>query len=262
MVISMQNIQAIFLDIDGTITDNKGNISNKLIEIIKKLKEKKIEIVLASGRNYLYTKKIAEEIGASSYVIASNGAVVANRNTNEIIYKQVIPEDVVLKIYDYCITHNCLMHARCVDKNFDILKKEDITTDIVSINIESNNYDRMLILKNMFNELIPEISITNSSKALFENRRIKNKVYFHDLCVNGTSKGNGILELLEYLKLDKENIMCVGDSNNDISMALISGYSIAMGNATKELKIISNKTIKSNEEKGLEEFLQQVLVDK
>ena len=45
-------------------------------------------------------------------------------------------------------------------------------------------------------------------------------------------------------------------------MALVSGYSVAMGNATKGLKIVSNKTINSNEEKGLEIFLNLLLTNK
>ena len=84
--------------------------------------------------------------------------------------------------------------------------------------------------------------------------------YFHDIVMGNVSKGTGIAEVLDYLNISKDEAMSIGDSDNDIAMTLVAGTSIAMGNATENLKKCSTQVIKSNTEGGLYLFLK-TLVD-
>ena len=104
------------------------------------------------------------------------------------------------------------------------------------------------------------VRIANTSKALIENHRIPGSEYFHDIVMNNVSKGSGIAEVLDYLNISKDEAMSIGDSDNDIAMSLVVGTSIAMGNATENLKKCSTQVIKSNACDGLYLFLK-TLVD-
>lgn len=62
----------IAIDLDGTLLDSYGNISDENKDAIKNAKEKGIEIVLTSGRMSSSVRGIAEEVGANNYIIAGN----------------------------------------------------------------------------------------------------------------------------------------------------------------------------------------------
>ena len=76
----------IAIDLDGTLLNSYGEISEENKKAIKKAREKGIEVVLASGRMASSIKSFANEIGANNYVIAGNGALVIDVQNNEILY--------------------------------------------------------------------------------------------------------------------------------------------------------------------------------
>lgn len=67
-------IKAIFIDIDGTLRDSNKNLSRNTIEMIRRVGQKGILVVLCSGRPRKYTEDLSRECFASKYIITSNGA--------------------------------------------------------------------------------------------------------------------------------------------------------------------------------------------
>ena len=76
--------KAIFIDIDGTLRNSNKKITKNTINAIKNTVQKGILVVLCSGRPKKYTEEISREVGASSYIITSNGGVIYDYNKNEI----------------------------------------------------------------------------------------------------------------------------------------------------------------------------------
>lgn len=257
----MNDIKVIFIDIDGTLTDSNDEIRPNLITIIKKIIKKNIKVILVSGRNLHYAEEISKYVSATPIVIASNGAIVKNYDTNEIILKKTIPKKDIKKLYKYTSTHNCILNASKIDEDIIINNQKDITTDIVQVKINSTNYERMQIIDAYLKDLIPEIIVTNSSKSIYQSKRKKDKVYFHEIAKEFTSKGNAVLEVVDYLKIDAKDTMAIGDSNNDISMMLVCDKKIAMGNSTNKLKKYCDLVIDTNDNDGLYKFLKS-LIDK
>ena len=246
----MKKIKAIFIDIDGTLTNDQGIIPENVKEVIGKLTAQGIKVIVTSGRNYNYTKKISQSINASSIIIAAK----------EIIEQVIMPRVSVQKVLHYCTTHDVGFTMHTKTRQVKINNPKDIIEDVLSLTLTSTNYERMKIMKNMFHDIIPEVRIANTSKALIENHRMPGSEYFHDIVMGNVSKGTGIAEVLDYLNISKDEAMSIGDSDNDIAMTLVVGTSIAMGNATENLKKCSTQVIKSNTEGGLYLFLK-TLVD-
>ena len=72
----IENIKVIFVDIDGTLTNDNKQISEFTKQIIKKVTENGIYVVLCSGRANAYVCKYSKMSEASNYVISSNGAQI------------------------------------------------------------------------------------------------------------------------------------------------------------------------------------------
>mgnify|MGYP000240147162 FL=1 len=63
----------VFVDIDGTLRNDNQEITTRTKQAIKKLMDRGILVVIASGRPRKYTENISRETNASRYIIISNG---------------------------------------------------------------------------------------------------------------------------------------------------------------------------------------------
>ena len=89
----------IVIDSDGTLRKSDGTITQKTKETIKKVIEKGSTIVICTGRPRYHTLKIAKEIGASQYLISSNGTEIFDSSNNKILYASYLPEAICNSIF-------------------------------------------------------------------------------------------------------------------------------------------------------------------
>ena len=92
----------IAIDLDGTLLNSYGQISEKNKLALNNAKEKGIQIVLASGRTTDSVKSIANEIGVQNYIICGNGSLIYDLQKEEIIYDKFIEKKKALQIIDIC----------------------------------------------------------------------------------------------------------------------------------------------------------------
>ena len=76
------------VDLDGTLLNSYGEVTENTKEKIKKTQEKGVEIMIASGRPIDSIKEIAKEIESNNYFIAGNGALIYDIKKDEIIYEK------------------------------------------------------------------------------------------------------------------------------------------------------------------------------
>ena len=273
----MSKYKIIFIDIDDTLNPSNGTISPKTKEIMDKLKENNIEVVVNTGRSANYAIEKSKEGNLSNYIISSNGAEVYNYKTKEVIYSKSIPSDIVKNVYEYCKEYNLKMIINSLEKRYintqdysynnepaeyflyidELLKN----IEVHQIIILSNNFDRMLVIPNIFKEKFPELRIIHSSVGLIEDHRVKNKEYYHDIVLGNTAKSTGIVELLEYLKINSEEAIAIGNGYDDICMTEVVGTSIAVGNAVSPLKEAATYITKNTEEDGVAEIIEKLVFD-
>ncbi len=75
------------------------------------------------------------------------------------------------------------------------------------------------------------------------------------------SKGNAMLKLCKFLKIERKETVAIGDKVNDISMIKMAGLGVAMRNASDEIKQIADMVTSSNEENGVAEVLERIMND-
>lgn len=257
----------VFVDIDDTLIYNNNRIGEKTKEIMRKLKENNILVVINSGRDNQSAIGYSIEGDLSNYVISSNGAEVYDRKNKKIIYKRSLPPKTVKEIYEYASLHDMEISLNCIQKKYtnpkEIKEIEKIVekNDVNQIVITSKKYDRMISIPDLFKEKFPDTQIVHSSIALTEKRREKNKVYYHDIVISQTSKATGIVELLDYLHLKKEEAIAIGNGYDDISMKEVVDKLIAVENANNELKSIADYIAPPVQEEGVATILRELLLE-
>lgn len=261
----MKSTKIVFVDLDGTLKNNNQKISIRNKEIIEKLFDIGILVVFTTGRPLNYTISLSKQFSASNYVISSNGAEIYNYFNKKIIYNSIISNEVLIKLNELIKKYNLFFIANCLLKSYtnkdfgDPGKKiinslEDIFDEKISqLIVESYDIESMKKLKK---ELIniPDIKISNKSR----NPKDSNKILFYDITNKDVSKGNAIKILCDYLKIDINKTMAIGDSDNDIEMLQVSNVKIAMSNATDNLKKVANFVTLSNDQEGVAVVLEQL----
>lgn len=276
-MIIMSKYKIVFVDIDDTLNPSNGNVSEYTKKVIKKVRDKGIKVVVNSGRSAKYAIEKSIEAGLSEYIISSNGAEVYDYyNRREIFSKPINKED-IKNIYEYCNAHNMTLILNSLEKRFINIKDykynnepaiyfEDIDkilneNRINQLVILSSNFDRMLVLPNLFKVKFPSLKVIHSSIGLIEEKREKNKEYYHDLVLENTAKSTGIVELLEYLNIDSEDAIAIGNGYDDICMCDVVGTSVAVANANELLKERATYITDSAANDGVAKILEKLCLD-
>lgn len=273
----------IALDLDGTVLNSAGEISDRTVKTIKRAIEKGIHIVPATGRSVGLISEKIKSIEGITYAIASNGAAVVDLRENKIIDSTFFTRDTLRKIIRiikefpivvefYCngdayIDEDIFLNPtkyKLIKESLDLmLKNHKLIKDIFLV-IEDDEDNEWIdfvekinipflkesIRKNVFESLsfmINEIKITSSVK---DNLEINS-------C--NANKGNGLENLLKFLKIPLEETAAIGDNNNDAEMIQKAGIGIAMGNAIEDIKMKADFITLDNDKDGVAEAISKIL---
>ena len=264
--------KAIFIDIDGTLRNSNKQITQRTINAIKSVMEKGILVILCSGRPKKYTETVSREVGASSYVITSNGGVVYNYNKNEIIHKVTVEGQACNELYNIAQKFNCiftmdidgLQVTNCkeecyterilLDTDIEIFTKEN---DVLLCTMKDQDFNKMKKVRKEI-EKINGIEIKQEIKSFGEHNVSDKESIYYFIGNKETCKGNAIKYFCATLNIDLKDTIAIGDDFNDISMFEVVGYSVAMRNASKEVKKYANEITLSNDEEGVAVFLEKL----
>ena len=233
-------------DIDGTLLVPKKKISAKNIAAVKKMTDAGITVTIATGRMYRAALPIAQELGVNVPIITYNGALIKSVD-GTIIYEKNLPEELVTEIVNFYEKRGWHLQSYSEDilyvpeyNNFvkeyegsqkvqanvigwDAMKKKTLhVCKMLSIaDTEEENLRRMAELKAEFGN---KIEVTKSAPI------------FTEIVCPDISKASAVKILAEKLNISRAEVMAIGDADNDLPMLKAAGTSVAMGNATEEVK--------------------------
>lgn len=253
-------IKMLVVDIDGTILSEKRGISDKLKKHVEILIKNDVKVVIATGRMHCSAIHIAKELGTNAPIISYQGGLIIDSEQNTLLVKH-FDKRLAREVVDYLRKENFHMNVYINDNLIaeddsqyikDYAKGKFIEYKIVDTldNVDFNNLNKILAID--YN--------TNRIDSLVEtlNRKYKDKLYivkstphFCEVSNPEATKGNGIRFLANKWNIKQEEIMAIGDQDNDIEMLLAAGVRVAMGNATDNLKKVSNFITKNVDEDGV-----------
>lgn len=243
----MSEIKLIATDIDGTILKYNFEFSEKVKNCIRQLTADGIKIVLVTGRMHSAADYLAEELGLDTPVVSYQGGLIKHKD--KILYEKNLDIKFAKAIIKWAKENNVHMNLymedklyvekddaiirrytgeRCAGfniKSFEKIKLERINK-ILLIDFEDEN--KVTMWKDYLAIKYPELHI------------VKSMPYFCEICHAEATKEYAVNFLCNSWGLKKEEVMTIGDQNNDISLLAAGGIKIAMGNATEELKSVAD----------------------
>lgn len=269
------NIKLICLDLDGTTLKDISNISEKNIDYIRQAYKKGIKIALTTGRLFVHGMYFSKILNIPTYIISNNGTYVYDVDKNLIIYSSFFGVDNLVKIHKFVKEKYFNVHYSTIDtiysnnvlKDYDDEdKKGEYAMKEVVIESEESWED---LFKN-YGSNICKVVVSSDEIEKLENMLIKVReigdfeveyswVNTVEILKKGEGKGTGIRNLKKYLNLKTENVMCIGDSENDVSMFKECGYKVAMKNGIDKLKDMADFITLDVSEDGVAYAIKKLL---
>ena len=282
------------IDLDGTMLNQYGMVTEKTKEAIQKAQEKGIEIVIASGRPIDSIKTIAKEIGSEKYFISGNGALIYDISNDEITYENTLKKQKTLDIIKICeqnsIYYNIYTEKEIIAKSLQCnvlyYHKENLNKaeeDKTHINIVEDVYDYILNRE----EKILKITICDNNQTIFNSimRKLKEideievlevshmsrkmirqgteevpiEYFYTEISAKNVDKWDAIEFLKEKMNIHTDEIVTIGDNMNDKKMIENAGLGIAMGQSHPAVKEVANYITADNTEDGVAQALYSIV---
>ena len=240
-------IKLVATDIDGTLLIPEGNFTQGVKDCVRKLCEKGIKVVLVTGRMHAAASLIAKDLNLTTPVVSYQGGLIKEgartlyeKCLTEAQAKQIIEwakeENIHLNLYNddilysekdcYEVERYCNnLHTKYTKKNFCDVNKTKVNKLLA---IDYQNPDRINKYEKELPKIFPDLYI------------VKSTPYFLEFSNKEASKFCAVEFLQKLWGISRNETLTIGDQNNDIALLKAGGVKIAMGNATEELKTISD----------------------
>lgn len=279
----MNKCRAIVLDMDGTLLNNQSEISGPIKGVIEEIRQQGIYVFIATGR----TMKEAQDAMTADFKV--DGFVTANGMSvtvgDEVLVEHVLPEKVVqaategakrLKVYyevhpiqgvryaleeDYqmLMTHLNEPKPDTVEDNEWFSLNNDFDKEIQWVeNLICSNAIKMYYFsrdRSLIDEWKQELALLQRT---YEFSMFSSTDHNVEVTVANISKATGVEKLLEHVEIRPDDVVAVGDGENDIPLFKYIGHPVAMKNGSSVVKSAAKDVTRfTNEDDGLYHFLKE-----
>ena len=264
------------IDLDGTLVTDEKELRSKTIEVIKEASKKGVKIMISSGRSFYRLEKYIDALGLrkeNQCTICFNGGMIVENTTKEILYSQNLDADEVKELIKLGkILELPIMiyskDAHCVEKVPDVVKRnaknlKGMNLKIIDFNEINFNEKQNYIYKVCFIDN-PETIIEKRKeipKEFFEKYEITSSVpEYLEIVKKGIKKSEAIKFVMEKYHIKQEEVMAIGDGENDVEMLSFAGLGIAMENANDFVKEFANVVTTSNNHDGVANAIEKYIL--
>ena len=249
---NLDNRRIIGSDLDRTLLNDQGELSKYTAKVLNYLTEEGHIIVPATSRSYT---DLPESLLKSkvSYFACSNGAIVWDKNKDEVVLAKRMSKTLTLKILKTCASIKkvvtvtvdgvvyCekglfpLFSSRIKDPETlrKLLAKKVLVDDVTPYINKAKAIDKIHInFLDMINKEKCLESIKHFSQCYFTSSHPLNV----EITAKGADKGSAILGLAKLHSISKSNIICFGDSDNDLKLLEVAAIKVAVNNAEDIIK--------------------------
>lgn len=262
-------------DLDGTLLNNKKQVSEGNRKAIQKLKDQDVRFVMATGRSDVMTRAYTNKIENAEIVIGCDGAIIRNIRTGKILYENHISSETCHKTFKICQKYGL---------DYYVFAKDELVSD--------DPQNERFLLHQKFNQTVEEdeqipMQVVEDLDQYVNDHIVYKIVVSHDntsyldevadvikketdadairsgkrvlaVKARGVSKAEAIKKLAQVLNIQIKDIIAFGDEVNDMEMLRLVGLGIAMENADDVVKEAANQIAGNNDEDGVGKALDKI----
>lgn len=264
-----EHIRMLVIDIDGTLLNPEGNITPPTRAAVQAAQQAGMIVTLATARRYCNTRHIADELGLHIPLILYDGAMIVEHPRGTILHRETFPADIAQQAVDILVRHSVqpVVHPDTgldeqiwtgplefdnlwLDAYFTVFANMVRRMPFAQLCAEKPDPLRVVAFdaEETIAKVSPEIAALDCSWT-----SIKRGNYGSAELVAmraGCSKASGMAVLARQFGVPLDQVMAIGDNNNDREMLQRAGWGVAMGQAPRAVKAAARAVTSSNAEDG------------
>ncbi len=261
-------IKMIGLDLDGTLLNEKKELTNYTRRVLHKAIEQGIIVLAATGRPFSGIPQVLQDFPGIRYALTSNGARVIDKKEDKVLIEKLLPIERAKKALETFRKYDTLQEIYFDGEGY---ADEHKLNNIKHYHKDPNMWKYVLSSRKSVPDIIKLAEEKNKDadkiQAVFANSReqedawselekqkgillVSSLGYNIEINASGVNKGLSLVELGKKLGIEREEIMACGDRDNDIDMLQEAGLGVAMGNAQDEVKAVADYITCSNDQDG------------
>ncbi len=280
-----KKISIVLSDVDGTLLDSRKRITDRAKAAIRHLEEAGIRFTVASSRPPRGMRMIPEQVALSAPIAAFNGGMLVDPRTLEVIKQQTLHNKIARCVIDRIdergldvwVYAGANWYVRNLDAphrakeesviGFSPIPVEDfetaLTEGVAKILGVSDDYALVAKVEKAIQE---EFQIYSHAKSTTQSRNgeplvfaARSYPFYLDVTHPNANKGAVVDILSELLQIPTAEFATIGDMPNDVPMFRKSGYSIAMGQASNEVRKSANTVTAGMDDEGFAEAIENLI---
>ncbi|SFT32931.1 hypothetical protein SAMN02910356_00009 [Selenomonas sp. GACV-9] len=261
------------LDFDGTTLDSAKRFPAEISAAVHELKARGIEVIVSSGRGKAELKDYEQELVDFDYGVMISGGLVYDFCRHQAIFRQPIPQAAILAAFAAAEQEQAMTQLLTVDESVTrgshIARMEDFHMEIYR-----EMYERVCRQEEDLAGFIAAQAGEICKMNIYhrdENSRLRNyerleklglSITFAEqtsleLSAKGISKAHGLKVICDHLGISTDEVVAIGDAPNDEEVLKLAGLGVAMGNASEEIKAISDVVVADNDHLGVLEAINK-----
>ena len=271
----MQTIHLAAMDMDGTLLNERKEVSAATLQALKTLREKGIPAAFCTGRARSEVTLYPELTGLIPYAILASGSLVMDLKAGTVINKNTLTAEVALKALELASREDVVPHLLTVTDSVcpaeDIEKMQEHNMGLYApmfrrICIKPDDMAAYIrehpdgLVKVNFYHRDPDARFRTEQRLQSLPLQLVHAEYSSLECtVPGVAKDTGLAALCKALGTELSHVLAVGDSDNDLPMLKAAGVSVAMGNAPETIRAAADFVTADNNHDGVAEALKRFL---
>lgn len=268
-----RNEKVLVLDIDGTLTNSRKEITPCTREAIQDIMRKGHKVILASGRPTPGMRRYEQELELEKYggyLLSYNGGRVVDCRSGEILYQRTLPLMILPGLYGFAKRNGCGLITYLGNTVISAFEPDEYILLEARINgLPVKQVEHFVDFVDF--EIHKCLMTADSERAAVFERELQEKYgdlvsiyrsepFFIEIMPRNVNKATSLERMLEALGQRRENTVCCGDGFNDICMIKYAGMGVAMGNAQPEVKEAADYITATNNEDGLVQVINKFIL--
>ena len=265
------DIRLALVDVDGTLVTKDKVLTPRAIAAAEGLRRAGVKLALTSGRPPRGMAMLIEPLAIDTPIAGFNGGAFVNPDLSVLDAHPLDPAvarealDLILKqgldawLYtadDWFIRKQDAPH---VDREAWTVKFDAKVTPEFS----PSDIDKAVKIVGVSDDLDLVARCEKAAQEALGDRAsaARSQPYYLDVTSPMANKGQVVIELSKRLNIPAAAIMTFGDMPNDVNMFEKSGFSIAMGNSSDEVKAKASAVTESNEDDGFAKAVERFILE-
>lgn len=262
-------IKLIALDVDGTLTNSRFDISKENVDAIRRAQAAGVFVTISTGRGYLASRPIWQKLCVRGPVINYGGAIVTDTVTEKLVYVAAVAPDVVRDAFAFA--NEIGVHIQLYQGDTVITERDD---PFICKYCEHLNVPKRIdpdVQKKTW-ENVPKLlayadpSIEDEIRDKFEKHLAgragvsKTQPGYIEINCPTASKGKALEAICKSLNIAQSEAAAIGDSYLDMSMIEWAGDGVCVENGLDAVKKIANRIVPGCDENGVAYYIEHFVL--